>query len=234
MSAHPYTPGGDTAPPGLHNSGFGPRPVFHTVAAGKTYRVDLRGLTHPSLRSAVLRSLTFNQYENIASSAATQLVAPGDVYAIADALRITLGGADDGAPRSSWLRPAPRSAEEACAAIARLASRVAALGWLVPFHGLVTANSAIAAPDANTTVAESHYPWLPTGGDNAALRLAWCICAISYLSPPLILWTREPSLAWWRSDRVIQLRWLGQGVASEPAATATPARRQREWATWKR
>lgn len=111
--------------------------------------------------------------------------------------------------RLAELGAEPDPGERARQAIAALGARMWGLGWLRPFHGIArcipvgTAPAAFATPDLT-------FPWLPSGDEQRVLRLAWCACAISFLSPPLILWTRPAALTWWRSDTLISLRWLGR------------------------
>jgi hypothetical protein len=102
--------------------------------------------------------------------------------------------------------------ERASASIAALAERVREMGWLAPFHGLARWGAVTSNPqhhDRWQFVEKAAFPWLPRRGNHVALHYAWCVCAVSYISPPLILWTRQPSLTWWRGDNAFDLRWFG-------------------------
>lgn len=220
MSVAPAMHAGDVAPHALHNSGPCPREVYRTPAVGRSYRLDLRMLSGSESLPAALRRMVGIVDRDADGSPARHVTPPTDVHAIARTLLASLDS-DAAAPaRVRWRAPKPATADEACTMIARLAERVAELGWLQPFHGLATVVPFDSSrPTRAPTEYNTEWPWLPGGTAYGTLRMAWNLCAISYLSPPLILWTREPSLAWWRSDVVIELQWFGES-APEPATHA--------------
>jgi len=88
-------------------------------------------------------------------------------------------------------------------------------GVLAPFIGVVQRlpNGERAGPLLKAVVAASDcaedFPWLGDHASDAIIRRAWSICAVSCMSPPVILWTRTPSLAAWRDGAIYTLRWLG-------------------------
>jgi hypothetical protein len=212
--------GGDIAPPALHNSGPGPRTVHYTAGVGSTHCLDLGTLLYlwtelpPDLRSPMALTPPGPNGPSRKNFAPPEKVA-GIARFLLDAIAPTRGTEQELAAHRRRVQAceAPGTLHgKACASIAALAERVSELGWLTPFHGLVKWKM-LSNPVHMTrglTAMRTEFPWLPAGDEHRSLRHAWCVCAASYMSPPLLLWSREPSLAWWRGDDVIELRWFGR------------------------
>lgn len=186
--------GSDIAPPALHNSGYGPPPVvYHCPGIGATYRVEVAGLRRTCTHLWTLQGQTPAQ---VVAEAAMRILC---------ALQSAESRGEDTTAHSA------RSGDEAVALqrVAQLATVLRSLGALEPFRGLVRVG--VPAPQGSVnepTAADALWPWLISHPEPDLLRIAWSVCAVSYLAPPLLLWTREPSLTWWRGDQVITLRWL--------------------------
>jgi hypothetical protein len=212
--------GGDVAPPALHNSGPVPRSVHYTAGVGATHRLDLGTLLHewtelPSdLRSPMALTPPGPRGPSRKNFAPPEKAA-GIARFLLDAIAPIRGTEQELAAhrrRVAACEGPVKSHAGASASIAALAERVSELGWLKPFHGLVQWKT-LDNPShhARGYIADhTEFPWLPAGDEHQSLRHAWCVCAASYMSPPLLLWSREPSLTWWRGDNVIELRWFGR------------------------
>ena len=103
---------------------------------------------------------------------------------------------------------------DALNAIRQLAQRLDELGCLVPIPALVTwlhRSPMPTSPFAKVRVGEP-LPWMPaTQAEHAKpLRLAWLVCAYAYAAPPLVLFSRTPSLRYFRGDGALSVRWLGE------------------------
>lgn len=217
--------GTDSAPPALHNSGPVAREVYRTAAVGRIFHLDIRTLLGWSaLPRELRRPIRYGVHGPGGHLSPEHLISPDKAHGIAsfllDAPELAgpeLATGSGSTTPAIQCDAAGRGHEDANAtgparaAIAALAGRLAGLGWLCPFHGLATSTSTEHGSTAReNTDMQNEWPWLPGGKEHSLLRLAWCVCAVSYLSPPLILWSRSPSLAWWRGDEVIALRWFGQ------------------------
>ena len=210
--------GGDSAPPALCNSGPTPREVYRTPAIGQTLQLDFKILCRSKELPRFLWPSAGRELRPSQPSSAGIHVSPVRANAIATFLLATLS-----------TEPASRRARAMCAramlgggrranaatsvyaTIASLAERLCELGWLTTFNGLATTvvQDELSHAERIRRARGIVLPWLPRGEEYGVIRLAWCICAVSYLSPPLILWSRTPSLVWWRDDHVINLQWLG-------------------------
>ena len=205
--------------PALHNSGPAAGSVFRTAAVGDLHRLDI-GATlcvSRSLPEALRDPMDLASTRSFWKTSDPERL-PDRVVAIANALLAQLPTTGS----TGWERPSltrlvagresgPATDARVPSAVAALAERVAGLGALESFAGI--ARTQVVMGDSATNRLEQArgltLPWLPGGDRHEPLRLAWCVCAVSYLAPPLLLWSRAPSLAWWRADTVILLRWFG-------------------------
>lgn len=217
---------GDVAPPALHNSGPGPMAVYRTGAVGQTFQLDLGTMLRCwTGLPAELRAPMACNPPGMDGPSPEAFCPPDKAAGIARFLLEALAprsrarATREAHERRLATADAPRDpGERARTSIAMLAERVAEMGWLSPFYGLArwqTLNNPVHMTRPGKAL-QNEWPWLPAGEEHRVLRHAWSVCAVSYMSPPLILWTRPPSLTWWRGDNVILLHWLGR--ASVPAA----------------
>lgn len=177
------------------------------------YRLDLGVLLRTSELPVALRAPMRCGPHGQEGPLPEHFVAPASAASIASLLLRALlhGHPAPNASQIALLPPAPLdvSVDQACANIAELAACVHQLGALPPFAGSARPMW-LSGPQhmrRERLGSDTEWPWLPGGDADRTLRLAWCVCAISYLRPPRIDWTREPSLAWWRGDEVIELVW---------------------------
>jgi hypothetical protein len=219
---------GDSVPQGLHNYGPYSNTVYRTARVGQTYDLDLLTLLAMGpMPGNLRRPVRFCLRTEERSPDPRDCISPDQAYGIVSfllgtpALALSATERAAAAARAAAARPArefPNVTERALAKIVELRERLAALGLLSPFHGLATVQGRTGqrVPARDAKKLEREWPWLPGGDQHGILRLAWSVCAISHLSPPLVRWTRPPSLFWWRGDEIIELRWFGREGA--PAA----------------
>lgn len=203
----------DTPPAALHNSGFGRPPVvYECPGVGVTYCIDVTRLRRDCTQLWIGRKPTPAQ---VICEVATH---------IASSLQPSASGTEPAQAQRTVQNVETRALQQ----IARLAAVLRTLGALEPFRGLVKVSPAgDPARTAHHATLGDAWPWLIPHAQPELLRIAWSICAVSYAAPPLLLWTREPSLTLWRDDRAITLRWFGDVSPSSRSAEST-ARAQRQ------
>lgn len=86
---------------------------------------------------------------------------------------------------------------------------------LPPFHGLVSCVTHDYVKELKP------LPWLPCHADDRLAPLAWGLVAIACASPPILLFTRPPSLMWFRPHHSMMVRWFGAGASLPSTAGAT-------------
>lgn len=99
--------------------------------------------------------------------------------------------------------PQPSDLGVALAAIASLKSHLQTCGQLTPFTGIARW-SATGSPTVSPRA-----PWIADGANAPLEHLAWQLVAISHAAPPLVLFSRSPSLEYFRDAGVLTLRWFG-------------------------
>ena len=208
----------------LHNSGPSPVSVYRTAAVGTVHTLDL----FHELHSATALPFTLRRaFRPVAAEFSEDLPMPDVIAAAAsaprDVLRLTKFLLDHLPPESGVaasahtpMARATRGAvleETALHALTELSERLAALGWLSPMPALVwwANRHTISGSPFSPTGSGLPVPWLPSkrGERGELLRLAWLVVATSHAAPPLILFTRSPSLRFWRPDGALTMRWLG-------------------------
>lgn len=199
--------------PALHNSGPGPLSVFRTAPVGTTHLLDLFGELHardglpPALRAVFAPQVTTyarRGKHSVLIPAAP--VAPAGVVHVVAHLRAAL-------PEPARIAiPRTIAASDAIAALEALRAHVAQLGALVPATALVDWQPRYdnATPPWTDHRVGQPLPWL--SGVASLLQLAWLVCAVSHVAPPLIRFARTPSLRYWRPDGALSVRWLGATV----------------------
>jgi len=237
MNAMPMI--GDTQP-ALHNCGPSPSSVYKTAPVGQVHALDLFGELQRSTivprtcrASFVPHMPRYGEQLPVPDMLPPDASTPNEVVQVVAALMLALPPAmHDGARPTLHLtgRPylarrrtlsataTPCTEAEALQAVAQLAQHLARLGYLTPVYGLVSWAPRVISiggvPVRNDRLGEP-LPWLPAHSDehDEPIRLAWMVCACSYAAPPLVLFSRTPSLRYWRADGALQLRWLGHAEA---------------------
>ena len=133
------------------------------------------------------------------------------------ALRTVLRALEQHGAGSSQ-RPSACTEADALTSIVQLKQRLEQLGSLVSVNALVKwqprrpfyGAAPVPPPPGNA------LPWLPeppaplrSAEMHALIRLAWIICVVSHAAPPIVLFSRTPSLRYWRADGMLSVRWLG-------------------------
>lgn len=106
--------------------------------------------------------------------------------------------------RALGLHGAARAEQHA--RIADLKTALASRGLLLPFRGIVRLGHTIAG-DVTPDAPES-LPWLP--GATAHEVLGWTLLAFAHVAPPMLLFTRAPSLTNCTDGHLLTHRWFGQ------------------------
>ncbi len=170
-----------------HNSGFGPREMFRTSAVGKERSFDIYRtlrMWSPTADDTLIR-------RRLRPERSTPL-AP---EIIDRACTITLDLLGISPAMQGRIRTDP--AQRALRSITTLACELAGSGLTNDLVG-------IASEGRGRDIASFI---LPMGVDILPpLEVATTLVAASVFAPPLILWTREPSFTWWRTDCYISLR----------------------------
>ena len=197
---------GSAAPHLLHNSGPGSREVFRTAAIGELVVFALGralldwpgwGADEPPRLGRLLRRRAD--------------IPPAIAIAAARHALVALGETHDAAPVP---RDQDRAARAACDLLARLARALRERGQLDHLVGLASHKEVPHA--AQPAEGSSEEP------RSSAADFARTLVAHSVYAPPLLLWTRPPSLHWWRADVRITLRQFHSpgcltGIARENA-----------------
>ena len=191
----------------LHNSGPCSREVFRTAAIGERMRF--------SLGWALLdwRDWGGDQPARLAALVQRRAdIPPAIAIAAARRALVALGERCDDHYVS---RDRDRATRSACALLTRLASLLRERGLLDRLIGLASDEELQRPPwrtDPNS--AESRF---------SAEDFARTLVAYSVYAPPLLLWTRPPSLHWWRTGvRITLRRFHGPGcLTSNPPEKQT-------------
>lgn len=226
--------------PALHNCGPGPGAVYRTAPAGTVWLLDLFAELHTSrLVPKKLREPfapfepEYNERLPVPDVLPAAPSAPNEVVPLIETLLSKAPEPGAGRPRrrvrnrfcGAGARAAGNAArsyteQDALHAIRQLAQRLGELGCLVPIPALVTwlPRSPLPTSPFNKVRVGEPLPWMPAMHQEPAehakpLRLAWLVCAYAYAAPPLVLFSRTPSLRFFRGDGALSLRWLGEAGA---------------------
>lgn len=228
MTSHvtPFIPAGGQlltdAVPVYRNSGPIPNRAYRTGAVGIEVEISaffIMGQLFARAQVPVIsRAMTNTQCtafppQLVDAAVCAALVLLGNAPASAQAKLATVARQ---AGRSTRL-PAP-TRNTVNAAVARLETLRDALtqrGFLTPFYGVVRAN------EHDHVHEPFRFPWLAGHADNQNLTLAWGLVAIACASPPILLFSRQPTLACFRGFSQLTLRWLGAHTPTDPATRAT-------------
>lgn len=221
----------------LHNSGAGPRAIYRTAPVGSVHLLDLFAELQQFVQLFPLRLRRRFRPVNVdlldrlpvleVIPAATST--PADVVQVVTLLLAALTPTTRGATRrASSANPPDHATEaEAIAALVALRTHLETLGALGPVTALV---SWVHRSDYGSSPFIGHVvgqplPWLrrSRGPKGPLLRLAWIILAVSHAAPPLVRFTRTPSLRYWRPDGALSVRWIGE-LAPSRSTTATDRR----------
>ncbi len=198
--------------PSLHNSGPAPGHVYSTGAVGTEMSLSAQQMVRALLAQVRIRRVLryYHWHEarylspafisGAAYAALCLLCADKHHPARGDLKRIALSLRD--IPKLV-AAPQPSDLETALAALASLKSHLQARGQLTPFTG-------IARWSANGSPTVSlRAPWIADSANAELEQLAWQLVAISHAAPPLVLFSRSPSLECFRDAGVLTLRWFG-------------------------
>jgi hypothetical protein len=193
--------------------------VYRTAAVGTVHLLDLfRDLHEAKVLPRAIRQrfvpidAEHDERLPMAGVIPAAPCTPDDALSVAEYLRERVGRA--GATRVRRARtPQPLDTEQAAlAAITALAARLAEMDALRPLPALVQWADRTSYSHSPFTAAApgAPLPWLSTdtSTEGALLRLSWLVVAMSHASPPLVLFTRSPSLRFWRPDGALSVRWL--------------------------
>jgi hypothetical protein len=189
--SRPLEEGADPAQHRLHNCGPSSREVFRTPAIGRVLTFDLH-----QARQAWQREEVFRQ---IVRESAAAGGTPASLYTCVIGLALREFGVEIPLGREEDLR----------------SQTVRALGVLVRTlveRGLVDDLAGIAAHHRR----EPGEPE-PLAACPSMLEIARTLAVYAVYTPPLVLWTRTPSMRWMRHDTLITLRRFG---APQPAPAA--------------
>jgi hypothetical protein len=186
-------PTGSAANGRLHNSGAGPREVFRTPSIGKLVTFDLR-------KALVARVSRQPGCEGDGEWGIERSPAPPELVALAARQALI------GLGLTSDHEPGGEPAQEARASLAAL---IAALQK----RGLLRGLAGIASHEARVEpVLTRRLPEVSTRD------LARTLAVYAVYAPPLLVWSRTPSLRWFRGDTVIRLRRFGTGRSPRRAS----------------
>jgi hypothetical protein len=218
--------------PALHNCGPGPGAVYRTAPAGTVWLLDLFAelhtsrLVHKKLREPFAPfQPEYSERLPVPDVLPASPSTPNDVVPLIESLLHKVSESCGAQPRRrvrDWFRGTGAAGndarsyteQDALQGIRQLAQRLGELGCLVPIPALVTwlhRSPMPTSPFAKVRVGEP-LPWMPATHSEQAkpLRLAWLVCAYAYAAPPLVLFSRTPSLRFFRGDGALSVRWLGE------------------------
>lgn len=207
--------------------------VYRTGAVGMEASIEASQVIGPLLSLLdIQESPTLYQHRpnvylfplhiDAAACAALVLLSPSTTAgerATLDTMRLALTTGPD----ASWRRKRS-DVDQAIARLETLRALLLARQQLLPFHGIARWRGsshyafpnrapwipAIARTRANATM-ESYIDWW-------VVQKAWQLLALAHVSPPLLLFSRPPSLQWFQRDMSLTLRWFG---LRKPATVAT-------------
>ena len=198
--------------PSLHNSGPAPGHVYSTGAVGTELSLSAQQTVRALLAQVrirrVLRYYHWREARYLspafisgAAYAALSLLSTDKHHPARDDLkRIALSLRD--IPKLVTA-PQPSDLGVALAAITSLKSHLQTCGKLTPFTG-VARWSANGSPTVSPRA-----PWIADSANAPLEQLAWQLVAISHAAPPLVLFSRSPSLEYFRDEGALTLRWFG-------------------------
>jgi hypothetical protein len=196
----------------LHNSGPAPGHVYSTGAVGTELNLSAQQTVRALLAQVRIRRVLRYYHWHEARYLSPAFIS-GAAYAA-----LCLLSADKHHPARGDLKrialslrdipklvaaPHPSDLGVALAAITSLKSHLQTCGQLTPFTG-------IARWSANGSPSISpRAPWIADSDKAPLEQLAWQLVAISHAAPPLVLFSRSPSLEYFRDAGVLTLRWFG-------------------------
>jgi hypothetical protein len=175
---------------GLHNSGAAPREVFRTAAIGRVVHFDLAGARDTWDRAGRIA-------REVGESARKVGGVPSVIHACLTAAVLQELGAE--VPLVAENEPDAQARRLLGVLVETLRGR-GALDDLVglAFHEQRTDASTSVVPDEVST-----------------LEMARTLAVYAVYAPPLLLWSRSPSLGWMRSDTLIGLRLFDSPALGE-------------------